>query len=201
MSLLHWGRMARIWTIASPYCLLISVTSEITGPWCMVGESGSLPMPTHRSPSGGGVISGARDGQSKYLVKARSWVGLFLFGQYSPMSPDTAVAGQAHERDRRHRCFHTTPTTEQRDHYVSGAAKYAQLGPRAQEALLLSMMQGAELSNTRGVILVDLWPRVGDLSEVHNLSFVGMPVRAQPSSSGMPVHVQPPSQNNTKMEL
>ena len=56
-------------------------------------------------------------------------------------------------------------STDLRDYHIHGAAKYAQIGAPAWEALLSGIVTGVDLSEIPGVILIDLCPRVGDLME------------------------------------
>ena len=52
-------------------------------------------------------------------------------------------------------------TTDMRDG-PHGAAKYTQIGAKATLSLLESAIKGSGISNTRGLIIMDLWARVGD---------------------------------------
>ena len=52
-------------------------------------------------------------------------------------------------------------TTDMRDG-PHGAAKYMQIGSQATSALFESAIKGSGISNTRGLIILDLWARVGD---------------------------------------
>ena len=56
-------------------------------------------------------------------------------------------------------------STDLRDYHIHGAAKHAQIGALAGGALLSGIVNGADLSEIPGVILIDLHPRVGDLME------------------------------------
>ena len=49
--------------------------------------------------------------------------------------------------------------------YVHGAAKYCQLGVHAWQSSLSGMFNGVSLSDVPAIVLIDLYPRVGDLSE------------------------------------
>ena len=48
--------------------------------------------------------------------------------------------------------------------YVTGAAKYSQLGVAAAEEILKKVFEGAQLESLRAVLLIDLNPRVGDFA-------------------------------------
>ena len=53
-------------------------------------------------------------------------------------------------------------TTEMREAHIHGAEKYAQIGTEASWVLLQSIMTGANLSNVAGVMVLDLYLKVGD---------------------------------------
>ena len=56
-------------------------------------------------------------------------------------------------------------STDGRDHHVHGASKYCQIGVSAWEALLAGVMSGVELTDVPSAMIIDLYPRVGDLLE------------------------------------
>ena len=56
-------------------------------------------------------------------------------------------------------------STDGRDNHVHGASKYCQIGVSAWEALLAGVMSGVELTDVPSAMIIDLYPRVGDLLE------------------------------------
>lgn len=52
-----------------------------------------------------------------------------------------------------------------RDGHIHGAAKYCQIGVPAWEAVLDGLLGGVDLSKTPAALLIDAYPRVGDLIE------------------------------------
>ena len=54
-------------------------------------------------------------------------------------------------------------TTEVRDSHVHGASKYCQLGAPAWEKVLEGTLSGTDLSDVPALLIVDLFPRPGDL--------------------------------------
>ena len=55
------------------------------------------------------------------------------------------------------------PTTEIRDSTVHGAAKYCQLGVQAWDKVIEGTLSGADLKDVPALLIVDLFPRPGDL--------------------------------------
>ena len=56
-------------------------------------------------------------------------------------------------------------STDGRDNHVHGASKYCQIGVSAWEALLSGVIGGVGLTDVPGAIIIDLYPRTGDLLE------------------------------------
>lgn len=54
-------------------------------------------------------------------------------------------------------------STDLRDGHIHGASKYVQIGVPAAEALLTGLFTGADLQSCPAVLVLDLYPRVGDL--------------------------------------
>ena len=54
-------------------------------------------------------------------------------------------------------------TTEVRDSHVHGAAKYCQLGATVWDKVLEGTLSGTDLSDVPALLIVDLFPRPGDL--------------------------------------
>ena len=61
---------------------------------------------------------------------------------------------------------------QDREKGVYGAAKFSQVGIQAAGAILRSLFQDANVSHSKGAIIVDLWPRVGDFAEAGYNTFL-----------------------------
>eukprot|EP00959_Pyramimonas_sp_CCMP1952_P253376 5293878-Pyramimonas_sp.AAC.1 len=55
------------------------------------------------------------------------------------------------------------PTTDARKTLIHGAPKYAQIGPEGGQALIASIMSGANTAKTKAVLVIDLYTKFGDL--------------------------------------
>jgi hypothetical protein len=53
-------------------------------------------------------------------------------------------------------------TTDGKDTYIHGAAKYCQLGTPAWSGIFDGIINGTDLNGIPGMIFLDLWPRVGE---------------------------------------
>jgi hypothetical protein len=53
-------------------------------------------------------------------------------------------------------------TTDVKDTYIHGAAKYCQLGQPAWSAIFEGIVNGTDLTGMPGWVFIDLWPRVGE---------------------------------------
>jgi len=56
-------------------------------------------------------------------------------------------------------------TTETRDTHVKAGSKYAQIGGAAVRAYLDAAFTGVDLTGHRAIVLVNLWPHVGEVEE------------------------------------
>lgn len=59
-----------------------------------------------------------------------------------------------------------------REKGVGGAAKFSQVGLQAAGAIFRSLFQDANVALSKGAIVVDLWPRVGDFAEAGYNTFL-----------------------------
>ena len=59
-----------------------------------------------------------------------------------------------------------------REKGIHGAAKYSQVGLQAAGAIFRALFQDANVAHSKGAIVVDLWPRVGDFAEAGYNTFL-----------------------------